>query len=525
MFKPHLRSFVSTPSCLAIAIALIVSTPALAQTVTVPQQPLSDIDCPPGTQIYLIGTTCTTTGTRTATPTTGTVTPQAGGGVRVDGQWNVTYVGNLQTDGIPFSTVPGQPFNFDATTFYDPTAVTVNVNASYTGGYNNLLLPTFDINNPGYFQTYTNQTTTVNSLNVNITDGTFTDANTSEEYAFNLNSPSPTAIQNGNSVALTGSYRQTNGNAIVFGALGGTATLQAAGATSAAQFGIANGSWGSPYRLQYAVTPIETTRLDQNGLTTPTVSVTDGINLNGSKVTGLGAGTVTTDAVNLGQLNAAVAGVAAGVNPYVKVNSAGVAANASGTEAIAIGVGATASGASGVAIGREAQATTGAVALGGDGGDLNNNFPGSASAGAIAAGLFSTALGSDALASANSSTAIGSQASATGGQSTASGYASTASGSQSNAMGTFSVASGVQSTAIGVNSLASGRGATALGNNTKAWGDPLAATPPDTYSTAVGFAASAGGDASYNPGALNATSVGAFSKATQLNRRQLEEAP
>ena len=43
---------------------------------------------------------------------------------------------------------------------------------------------------------------------------------------------------------------------------------------------------------------METTRLDETGLSTPKVEVTQGIEMNGSKITGLAAGTAATDAVN-----------------------------------------------------------------------------------------------------------------------------------------------------------------------------------------------------------------------------------
>jgi hypothetical protein len=449
---------------LLTSACLIGSLPALAQTVTVPQQPLSDINCPPGTQIYLIGTNCvSTTGTRTATPTTGTVTPQAGG-VRVNGQWNVTYVGDLQTDGIPFSTVAGQQFNFDATQFYDPTAVTVNVNASYTGGYNNILLPTFDANLPGYFQTYTNQATTVNSLNVNIASGEFRDVTTNQVYNFSLTTPNPTAIQNGNAVALTGKYNQTDSDAIVFGTLGGTATLANVGVTPATQFGSPGGAWASPYRLQYAVTPTEKTRLDATGLVTPTISVTGGVNFNGSKATGLADGTAPTDAVNKGQLDALAA------NDFVAVNSTAV-------QPIAIAVGS-------IGIGGGAQATgLYALALGSDGDDAGGDGAQALATDAVAIGRDAAAFSSETTALGAGARAVFSGALAIGKGANANGSLSVAIGPNVQALSDDSIGIGAGSTPVGVRATAIGRSANALANGTAIGAGANAA---HTGATAIG---------------------------------------
>lgn len=51
----------------------------------------------------------------------------------------------------------------------------------------------------------------------------------------------------------------------------------------------------------------ETTRLDENGLSTQTVSVTDGINMNGSRIADLGSAVNAGDAVDLGQVGELIA--------------------------------------------------------------------------------------------------------------------------------------------------------------------------------------------------------------------------
>jgi hypothetical protein len=60
----------------------------------------------------------------------------------------------------------------------------------------------------------------------------------------------------------------------------------------------------APFYTRLDTTATVTTKLDETGLTTPTISVSDGIQMNGSRVTGLGAGVDPTDAVNKAQLDA-----------------------------------------------------------------------------------------------------------------------------------------------------------------------------------------------------------------------------
>lgn len=83
------------------------------------------------------------------------------------------------------------------------------------------------------------------------------------------------------------------------------------------------------------------------------------------RITFVAAGTQATDAVNLAQMNAAIA-ANAGTNEFVKINSvAGATANATGSDAIAVGSVAVAEGNFSLAVGRGAIATQdGTIAMG-----------------------------------------------------------------------------------------------------------------------------------------------------------------
>ena len=338
-----LRGMLATSS---IAINMIAHS-AYAQVIAPPQIPLSDMQCtypvgaPPNSQFGLpAASTCTTAGTRNIGAPTVTQTPQGGTTTRVAGEWVVSYAGALAIDGVPVSLVNGQQFVFDATNFYDPAAVSANVTSTYTGGVS-FIVPnaqaagvasTIQNFTPGEFYQYSVTSTTLNSLSVNIADATAD----SGDRVYNYSLASSPTIINGNSVALTGRYQSaSNDGAIIFGKLGGNATLVNAAISNAPILDVNGnpiGAWRSLYGLQYNVTAQETTKLDETGLITPTVTVTNGIQMNGSKIMGLSAGTAANDAVNKSQLDAAVAGTT-----YVKVNGTGALPTATGTNAIAIG--------------------------------------------------------------------------------------------------------------------------------------------------------------------------------------------
>ncbi|MCA8277918.1 hypothetical protein LGN17_36205, partial [Burkholderia sp. AU30280] len=173
------------------------------------------------------------------------------------------------------------------------------------------------------------------------------------------------------------------------------------------------------------------------------------------QIANVAAGTAETDAVNLGQLNKAVANVD---NPYVKVDGAGDGSDnarvAAGSYGVAIGADSGASGTTGIAIGAGATSTnTSSIALGAGANARANN--------AMAFGANSNATGTGA-------TAIGNGAVAAGNYGVALGLNSSASGSNGLALGSTSVAAGADSVALGTlsnvasnatNSVAIGRAA------------------------------------------------------------------
>ncbi len=308
-------------SALALSGALVsatLATGAAAQTLSPIREPLSDTNC--GAYLNVALPNCTTTGTRTNTTPVVTVTAASPTTSTVTHTETVTYSGDLQVAGRPVALVAGPAFSVPATAVFDPNAVKVNVDANYTGriavtvpnanaaaAANALSVP------QALFQNYTFNSLNTKSIDVSVEDGSITDVVTGESFTYNLSSVNPTAITN-NSTALTGVYRSdpTSSGAIVFGTLSGTATLVAANGApvlSPAPIlldanGNPTGGWVAPFGLDYAVAAVETTRLDETGLTTPKVEVTQGIEMNGSKITGLAAGTAATDAINKGQLDA-----------------------------------------------------------------------------------------------------------------------------------------------------------------------------------------------------------------------------
>ncbi|OXI19028.1 YadA family autotransporter adhesin [Burkholderia sp. AU15512] len=115
------------------------------------------------------------------------------------------------------------------------------------------------------------------------------------------------------------------------------------------------------------------------------------------QIVNVAAGTQDTDAVNFGQMNAALSTKADGA--YVKINSTGAAAAADGTNAIAVGVAASSGGAYSVALGANST-TTGqySVAIGSAGGDGR---------GAVVTANNAVSIGTISHATANNSVALG----------------------------------------------------------------------------------------------------------------------
>ncbi|HIH2624920.1 TPA: YadA-like family protein [Burkholderia cenocepacia] len=254
------------------------------------------------------------------------------------------------------------------------------------------------------------------------------------------------------------------------------------------------------------------------------------VSMTNNRIQNLAAGTAGTDAVNLNQLNAAIA--ASADNPYVKVNSGMAAAVASGTEAIAIGAsarssaenttavgynssasagsatalgaGASAGGAGSMALGVRAQTTsaaTNATAVGPAATAFGQNTlavgynanVGTAATNSVAMGPVASvvanatnalALGSNARVANSSSTAIGADSSAAGGFSVALGRLATANNSSSISIGSNSTASADYSVALG-GATQSGRGAIATGSRAVAIGTLSSAGA--TNSVALGY--------------------------------------
>ncbi|WP_084044162.1 YadA-like family protein [Burkholderia sp. A2] len=204
------------------------------------------------------------------------------------------------------------------------------------------------------------------------------------------------------------------------------------------------------------------------------------VNMTNHRITGLAAGTAGTDAVNLNQLNSAIAAAAGTSNPYVVTNTgtyaAATAARAGGS-ATAIGANANAGGTSAVALGGNTVATgQNAVALG----TLAN-----------ATGSETVAVGVSARATGNNSTAMGRGAAAVSSNATSVGYSTYAGADGATALGTTA-------SAVGANAIAVGRGASTSG----------------TYGSAIGYSANA---------TTNAVAIGVLAKATSASSVALGE--
>ncbi|WP_319000434.1 YadA-like family protein [Burkholderia cepacia] len=209
------------------------------------------------------------------------------------------------------------------------------------------------------------------------------------------------------------------------------------------------------------------------------VDVDSNFNMTNHRINNLAAGTAGTDAVNVNQLNAAIA-AAGTANPYVVTNTgtyaAATAARAGGS-ATAIGANANAGGISAVALGGNTVATgQNAVALG----TLAN-----------ATGAETVAVGVSARATGNNSTAMGRGAAAVSANATSVGYSAYAGADGATALGTTA-------SAVGANAIAVGRGASTSG----------------TYGSAIGYSANA---------TTNAVAIGVLANATSASSVALGE--
>lgn len=252
----------------------------------------------------------------------------------------------------------------------------------------------------------------------------------------------------GNSVGLSGSFQTDNGDGrnprISFGTVTGVASVL----VNNEPFIKANLEAVSPYKLDMDLNFAVTTALDENGLTTPTIAVSNGINMNGSKITNLAAGTSSGDAVNYDQFSALATSLS-GLTSSTTNMTFGSGSAASGLGAVALGYQQVATGNGAVALGDPNTATgNGAVAIGADNSALGD---GAVAIGRdnVASGKGSIALGNDALANQAGAVAFGDGASATGAGSVALGSGSVATVANTVSVGAPGRARGIVNVANG----------------------------------------------------------------------------
>lgn len=279
----------------SVAGLALGTQPALAQDVT-PQVPLSDF-CTPQS-----GSFCTdpVKGTRSIKIIKPAVVTSVPGGQRFVGESEITFDGQLQVDGAALDGSGVFP-SLLLPAFNDQLNVQVstNYNVAYDG--------TDYFFGPGQIIYDPSTKFTVNSLvtksiGVDLKSDAFTFADGSVGK-LRLAAIDPTAIVN-DATVLSGKYSSTDGK-IVYGTISGQARI----VKNPAPIALGNPSGGtseflSPFALALDVTSTVQTQLDETGLITPKIAVSQGIEMNGSKITGLAAGTQANDAVNFSQLQA-----------------------------------------------------------------------------------------------------------------------------------------------------------------------------------------------------------------------------
>ncbi|WP_413123740.1 beta strand repeat-containing protein [Burkholderia orbicola] len=212
------------------------------------------------------------------------------------------------------------------------------------------------------------------------------------------------------------------------------------------------------------------------------------------QIVNVAAGTQNTDAVNLGQMNAAIAATAA--SPYVKVNATRNAAAATGDNAVAIGQTVTSAGSSSIAMGSDTTASgLHSIALG-------------ASAKNVGTADRQIAIGSVAQTSGQYATAVGYMASAAGADAMAFGRASSATTSGAMSIGTVATSSGTGSIALGNGAVAK----SGSGGNIAIGQSAIADAGAGVGATAIGTSARAG-----SPGYSGATAIGLEAQANYGN--------
>ncbi|MBB0073477.1 adhesin [Burkholderia cepacia] len=199
--------------------------------------------------------------------------------------------------------------------------------------------------------------------------------------------------------------------------------------------------------------------------------------------------------------------MAADDTTYVKVNTTGTAATATGVNAVAIGQTVTSGGSSSVAVGSDTTASglhsiaLGASAKNKDASDRQiaiGSF-------AQTAGRYTTAIGYQASATVEDALALGHASSATNTGAVAIGASATSGGTGSTAIGqSAAVASGATNAiALGMNARVANSSSAAIGSNASAAGN---------YSSALGTSATSTGSASMALGG-NSTATGSYSVA------------
>lgn len=243
-----------------------------------------------------------------------TITPNGNGTSTITGQRQITSDGRLYIGGIVSTSSTFPSFTqSDLANLNVFGAVVVRGSTDYVETLNLTGSP-FSIPNvlanPG--TTYAVNSYAISSLSIDYDGVEFTYDN-GDSGTLTLSSIDPTAIV-GNGTSLSGSFTRT-GSAIEFGTISGRAAVTPANGLVIDAQPYGTSATAAPLVLALETTSTVSTRLDETGLVTPTVTVTDGIELNGSKITGLADGTAATDAVNRGQLdaeaNARIAGDAA----------------------------------------------------------------------------------------------------------------------------------------------------------------------------------------------------------------------
>ncbi|WP_448658651.1 YadA-like family protein [Sphingomonas sp. CJ99] len=223
------------------------------------------------------GQTCTFDGdSRTVTTVTETRTTTPSGNTRIQNgvydvdivNWNVNRTVNL-----------GGTSNRN---------ITARTSLQYTGQFNDFLF--VGAVPPGSefaaFPTYLNRNLQLDFLDVSGREQL-------DGFAYTYRTVDGSQIINNNATRIVGRFYDTNTNdGLSFGTVTGLATL---GAAPVSRVG--------PVQSDLAdLSFVTTTHLDETGLITPRITVSQGIDMSGSRITNLAAGIAATDAVNVGQL-------------------------------------------------------------------------------------------------------------------------------------------------------------------------------------------------------------------------------